>query len=97
MRTKENQVRHDQGVVFWAGDLIKNGWATVLSDLPGNKKPPQIGGYIPDVYGCHLNEEIVIEVETTDSIESEHTKSQCSMFHLWKNQSPSRRFLIKTV
>lgn len=97
MRTKENQTKHDNGVIYWANELIQKGWPIVYADLPGKVKPPQIGNHIPDIYAKHINQEIVIEIETDDSVGLEHTKNQLLTFTVWKNQFSSRKFLIKIV
>lgn len=94
IRTKENQSKHDKAVAFWAQTLIKNGWSLVRSDLPGNIKPLQIGNHIPDVYGAHAGKEIIIEIETVDSRNTDHTKLQLSTFQAWVNQSPTKRSLV---
>lgn len=97
MRTKENQGKHDKGVAFWANQLINKGWSIVYSDLIDNTKPPQIGNYIPDVFGKHGIQEVIIEVETSDSVDLDHTKLQLSVFQVWKNQSANRIFMVKVV
>jgi len=95
MRTTENQNKHDKAVAYWAQHLVEQGWQKVYVDLPGKAKPPQIGDYIPDIYGSYNQQEIVIEVETEDSKNLEHSRLQIVAFNSWKNQSPSRRFLLK--
>ncbi|TSC60456.1 MAG: hypothetical protein LiPW15_334 [Parcubacteria group bacterium LiPW_15] len=97
MRLKVNQERHDSGVAFWANNLASNGWSIVYADLPGKAKPPMIGMYIPDVYGKHGSQEVVIEVETADTIDAEHTKFQLAAFRNWAAGSSLRRFEVKLV
>lgn len=94
-RTKENQNTHDKAVASWAQVLLNKGWKIVYADLPNKAKPPKIGGYIPDIYGVYGSQEIIIEVETEDSKNSDHTKMQINAFNLWKSQKMSRKFLIK--
>ena len=95
IRTKDNQGKHDAAVAVWARSLISNGWKKVYADLPGNIKPPLIGGHIPDIYAVSGMQEVIIEVETVDSINTEHTKSQLAVFELWKRQSSNRIYLVK--
>jgi len=97
IRTKQNQQKHDSGVASWATSFIKAGWNKVLSDLPGNIKPPVIGGHIPDIYAAHGTAEYVLEIETQDSINSEHAKHQAATFNAWARLGQNRRFEIKMV
>lgn len=95
-RVKQNQEKHDATVAAWAEKVITAGWNHVWSDLPGNIKPPEIGGYVPDIYARHDNgAEYVIEVETRDSIESSHAQDQKTVFARWANSSTRRAFEIK--
>jgi len=96
IRVKENQERHDIGVANWARKVISAGWSFVQSDLPNNTKPSVIGGFVPDIYAAHNGQEYVIEVETLDSVNTEHALSQKAAFQAWVNARPaSRRFEIK--
>lgn len=96
IRTKQNQDKHDKGVASAAIDAIQKGW-TVYSDLPGNIKPPTIGEYIPDVYGHYEQSEFVIEIETIDSKDVEHSILQKNAFQRWKNESNLRQFILIVV
>lgn len=96
IRVKENQDKHDIGVGNWARKVVVAGWNFVQSDLPGNTKPIAINGFIPDIYAAHDGKEYVIEVETLDSINSEHALSQKVAFQAWANAYPtSRTFEVK--
>lgn len=95
MRTKEGQKRHDEGVIAVAAELLRSGWSTVYADLPGKAKPPQIGDYVPDVYGRHGIAEIVIEVETTDTVNTPHAEVQRNTFSVWARQSLNRKFQVR--
>src|SRR3989338_3667959 len=97
VRTKEGQEQHDRSVAYWANQVINAGWSYVRSDLPGNPKPDPIGGHIPDVYAHHSNQEYVIEVETSDSKNSEHAQLQKVTFQKWANSAPGRIFQVKLV
>jgi len=99
IRIKENQRRHDVGVGNSARQVILAGWNTVRSDLPGNTKPPMINGFIPDIYAMHNNgQRYLIEIETTDSINTQHALQQKVAFQAWVNASPkTRSFKIRLV
>ncbi|MBI2669533.1 MAG: hypothetical protein HYX20_00050 [Candidatus Yanofskybacteria bacterium] len=97
IRTKENQQKHDSGVATWAVSYVKGGWSNVLSDLPGNVKPPKINGHIPDIYASHGNAERVVEIETQDSVNSEHARQQVVAFQAWARMGQNRKFEVKVV
>jgi len=97
IRTKENQTKHDQWVAYWAHQVQLAGWGIVLFDLPGYAKPITIGGHIPDIYATRLDQEYVIEVETLDSINTQHALQQKAAFQAWANASPKRKFDVKLV
>lgn len=99
IRTKVNQKKHDVGVSNFARQVILAGWNTVWSDLPGNIKPPIINGFIPDIYAIHNDgERYLVEIETADSINTQHALRQKSAFQIWVNASPrTRSFEIRLV
>lgn len=97
MRTKEGQKRHDEGVSCYTSQLGELGWRLIYADLPGHAKPPQIGAYIPDLYAKTGLKEIVIEIETRDSINTAHAIFQKNTFERWAKQSPNREFLVFEV
>ncbi|MFA6476001.1 MAG: hypothetical protein WCV68_01145 [Candidatus Paceibacterota bacterium] len=98
MRPKENQVIHDTEVANIASQYVRAGWPVVYSDLPGNNKPPVINGYIPDVYVRNGNAEVVIEIETIDSKNSQQSIAQYKAFKSWADLSPAyRKFLWKVI
>jgi hypothetical protein len=86
--------KHDKAVLAWGKALAAKGW-TAYAHLPGYTQPPQIGGYIPDVYAVKGVEAVAIEVEDKDSINSQHTKQQTAAFSAWAKGSPNRWFLVK--
>ena len=95
IRLKQDQEKHDAAVAVWANKVVAAGWSSVWSDLPGNIKPPAIGGHIPDIYASHDGAEYVIELETTDSINSQHALAQRIAFQRWANASGNRTFQSK--
>lgn len=97
MRTKEGQEKHDKGVAQNALAVVKAGYRVVYADLPGYSKPPLVGSYVPDVYGKKGFTEIIIEVETADTINTPHTKLQLATFRAWASKSVNRRFLVRLI
>jgi Holliday junction resolvase len=85
---------HDTAVLKWGNALAQNGWKTFVH-LPGYAQPPQIGGYIPDVYAVKGIDQVAIEVETGDSISLEHSQRQIATFLAWAKFGASRRFFVK--
>jgi hypothetical protein len=53
-----------------------------LGDCTSQRKPPRVGGFVPDVYARHLNElDLVIgEAKSLDDIENMHTIGQITAF-----------------
>jgi len=88
---KANQQKHDAGVASWARQITAAGWSNVWSDLPGNVKPPLINGHLPDVYATHNGYEYVVEIETSDSLNSSHALLQKTAFMRWAALAPTRR------
>lgn len=78
-RTLTTQTHHDTMVSAWASDLKEKGY-TVYADIKGYSKPPEFSGHIPDIYAFNFEHKIVGEVETCDSIGSDHTKEQYTAF-----------------
>ncbi|MCK5473893.1 MAG: hypothetical protein KAI53_00665 [Candidatus Aenigmarchaeota archaeon] len=52
----------------------------ISADINGYPKPESINNMIPDVVGIIDGEKIIIEIETCDSIDTEHTKEQYTAF-----------------
>lgn len=97
-RTKEGQEKHDRGVLNVGNEAVNRGWLTVFVDLPGYQKPPMISGFIPDVYAHNGYRELVVEVETSDTINSQHTTQQCAAFRQWANEyADKRNFVVVEV
>ncbi len=91
MRTKEGQDRHDHGVLVVASEARQRGWTTVFADLPTYAKPPVIQSYVPDIYAHNGRAELIVEVETNDSIGTAHAIAQKMAFTRWQQESPTLR------
>ena len=86
-----NQTVHDRKVSELANQLSARG-AAVNADVPGWPQPGVILGYRPDIHAVNGGE-LVVEVETTDSVNDQHSLNQRSAFETWARQAPwSRRF-----
>lgn len=95
-RLKENQEQHDMGVAYYA-NLLSNKEFLIYADLPGMIKPGKIGDYVPDIYATNGNEEIIIEVETMDSVDSSHAMGQNLAFSIWATMDRNRKYEQKII
>ena len=79
IRTPQSQGLHDRMVynqaVYWRNQRV-----TVWADLPASNKPGPVNGHIPDVLAQGLFTRVITEVETCDSLNSEHTRAQWRSF-----------------
>lgn len=70
-RTKRGQALHDKVVAKWA-DKLRGPGKQVLVDLPGQKRPPKVGGDIPDVVMKQRGRiKVIGEVETLATVQSD--------------------------
>jgi len=79
-RSKNGQSKHDNKVLAEAKKLKQEQY-NVSADIAGYKKPPRRGNYIPDIVARKGQSEIIIEVETVDSANSERDLAQQGAFH----------------
>ena len=86
-RTKTGQKNHDSEVLRQAEKLKEAGY-DVSADLPSWRKPPTIGGKIPDIYAKKGKEEKVREVETADSLNKD--MEQRKKFRKWADRGKNR-------
>ena len=93
-RTKTGQKQHDSGVHRWIRGRQKEGFKT-KADLPRYKKPSKIGGYFPDGWAKKGKIEKLLEVETSETLETD--KEQRAAFRKWADQSPNRTFFTRIV
>lgn len=81
-----------------ADTLIETEYTHVRADIPDYKKPSRIDwiddkkGHVPDVTGFK-NYQIVIEIETDDSIEDKQTENRWVLFSFYCSQKKAD-FLI---
>ena len=93
-RTKIGQKKHDEGVKRSAEWYKKQGFK-VKSDLPGEKKPKKIGGFIPDIIAKKGAAEVIIEIETKQSANTD--KEQQQAFRDYANKNRNRNFRKKII
>ncbi len=86
-------ISHDVCVANWVKGYKDAGW-TVHADIQGYLAPPTINEKIPDIYAKSGNSAQVLEVETDESINSDHAKEQIAAFKQWANQSTNRTFRL---
>jgi hypothetical protein len=84
---------HDACVAAWAKAYKDDGW-TVHADINGYLAPPEINQKIPDIYATNGSSARVLEVETDETINTDHAKEQIATFKKWADQSPNRKFRL---
>ena len=84
---------HDACVAIWAKAYKFEKW-TVHADIKGFLAPPEINKRIPDIYATKEGSARVLEVETDESINSDHAKEQITAFRVWADQSSNRTFRL---
>ena len=93
-RTKIGQKKHDEGVLRSAEWYKKHGFTT-KADLPGWNKPKKIGGFIPDLIAKKGKKEIILEVETKNTDESD--ADQQKAFKKYSKREEERTFRKKIL
>lgn len=93
-RTKKGQKAHDEGVSNTA-NWYKNRGYTTYADLPDWKRPKNIDGFIPDVIAKKGKKEILIEVETEKTANSD--VKQQKAFKSYVKNNKNKRFRKKIV
>jgi len=62
---------HRKGIYREVLNLIEVGWHVMTSHIPGYMTPPEIEGYVPDIYAINSFETIIVEIATIDGIDME--------------------------
>ena len=97
-RSKGSQSKHDAEVNKLAKELAKKGY-DVQADVRGYPQPGTLGGYRPDVVAKKGTERKIIEVETTESVNSARDVQQQKAFRQAARRSKNttfRRVVVKT-
>ena len=74
-RTKLGQEVHDRKVGEVARRLEQAGF-DVSADLPGHRRPPALGGHVPDVVAVKGNRILIREIETQGTIAADRTQHE---------------------
>jgi len=93
-RTKTGQREHDNAVLRSA-EWYKGQGYKVKADLPGWEKPKKIGGFIPDWIAKKGKKEIIGEVETEGSNETDEEQQEA--FKEYAKRKKERGFKKKIV
>ena len=98
MVKRKSQSDHDIMVQILADKLSSENWKNIKADIVGFDQPDKITwpnsdkGHIPDVTATK-SIMIIVEVETDDSIDDNHTKDQWGLFSLHCTQ-PKMEFIV---
>jgi len=70
-RSPDGLNAHSKGIYREAYNLINMGWHVMADHIPGFESPPEIEGYIPDIYAIKAESTYILEIETskTDDVE----------------------------
>lgn len=90
-RSKKSQSKHNIAVRKIANEYKKKGF-DVKADVSGFPKPGTIGGYRPDVIAIKDKERKIVEVETSESVDSVRDKRQQQAFRNTAKRSKSTKF-----
>jgi hypothetical protein len=93
-RTKIGQKKHDTGVANSAQWYKSRGYK-VEADLPGEKKPKNINGFIPDLIAKKGGKEIIVEVETKQTANAD--TEQQDAFKKYAARGSKRTYKRKIV
>ncbi len=90
-RTKRGQAMHDRRVAEAARRLLAQG-LKVTADLPGHRRPPVIGGHIPDIVATDGRKILIREVETPATARSD--AQQLAAFRLFAQRNVGVDFRV---
>ena len=85
-RSPEENNKHNRLILALVNYLISKGYE-ISADHIGypNGKPDEYGGKTPDIYAVKGNEQIFIEAETCDTLNTEDTREQWRILSSRKN------------
>lgn len=55
-----------KGIYREAINLLRKDWVVMANHLPGYNSPPEIEGYIPDIYAIKGQETVLIQIVSLD-------------------------------
>lgn len=91
---------HDSIVSTTVDHLIQNNFTDIQADIQGYTQPSIITwtntgqGHIPDITANHNGVYYVFEIETADSINTDHSSSQWKLFSAFATQHNSAFCLV---
>jgi len=88
-RSKTGQTAHDAKVIATANRYRRDGWR-VSADVDGFKQPKTVYNKRPDIIARRGNQERIIEVENTRSMQTD--RSQRAAFQRYANNNPNKSF-----
>ena len=91
IRTRNTKSKHDKEVESQARKYNSMGFK-VHADIKNWPRPATIHGYRPDVTAIKPTNSIVVEVETTDSVNTKRDLNQRKAFRRWASKSVNRLF-----
>lgn len=101
MAKRKSQSDHDSMVKQVADFFIKEKYPNVKADLTGYTQPGvlkwkgETSGHIPDVTTEENKKfSIIVEVETDDSINDQHTADQWKLFAAYANRDKAKFMII---
>lgn len=92
-RSIEGLNAHSKGIYREAISLRHKGWYVMADHIPGFDKPPEIEGYVPDIYAIKSNCTYIIEIET----DTEDDKEQHVAFRNYAKHFSKIRFFVWVV
>ena len=90
-RTKKGQETHDRKVAETARRLERTGYK-VQAHLPGQPRPPIIGGHIPDIMAKKPGTTLIREVETPSTVKKD--QAQHTAFRNFAAKKPGTSFRV---
>ncbi len=84
---------HSKGIYREAINLRQDGWYVMADHIPGFERPPEIEGFIPDIYAIRASCTYIIEIETS----REDDKEQHAAFKSYARQFSKIRFFVRVV
>ena len=97
--SRRSQKNHDDLVIMMVNYFEKQGYTNIRADIENYPAPPIITGqdqnHRPDLL-CDKTSytQIILEAETDDTIDDEHTASQWALFANWANRHNNEFHLV---
>lgn len=66
---------HRKGIYREVGNLVESGWHVLANHIPGYFVPPEIEGYVPDIYAIKSSRTFIVEITTIAGLDSERIET----------------------